>query len=656
MKTDVKGKINEKRLAYSNALLPLYEAIVNSIQSIEENNTLKDGLIEINIIRSIQKNLEFSDEDIIPQITDFIILDNGIGFTTDNYESFNHAHSTYKSGGKGIGRFTWLRAFQKAEIESVYVEDSIWYKRNFNFEQTKNGIENTRIEPIEKPTKKYTKVKLCNLKEEYQKWCNSKAEDIALKIIEHAFIYLLNKNCPIIKIIDDSNILIVNDLFLLYTKEKVESSKVKIGANSYQLKFVNLYSGKVDNKIHYCANSREVISDKIALDIPEFDNFLLDNDNNKFSIGVYVQGDYLDQKVNEERTSINFYKGDVAYPDETVQEDLRKAITNKLSEQYSSQITTLSEVRINKVKKIVNEHPRYKQLIKYKYENLKTIPSTYSDDRIELELFKIQQELELEVKKETTRVFKFIEKEEDMLEFEKKHQELYTKIIEVGNSKLSEYVIHRKLVIDLFGKMLKMKAKESAVHSLIFPLKTYSDDIGFEDHNLWMLDEKLAYHKYLASDKSWRKIEPVDSDSLDRPDIIVFNKPFAFANDEKPYQSIVLIEFKKPMRNDYTDVENPIAQINKYAREIINSEAKDKNERDFGYRKNTPIYAYIVCDITAKLKEFASDASYKLFPNEDGYFSFNENYNMYIEILSFDKILKDSKDRNRVLFEKLNIL
>lgn len=28
---------------------------------------------------------------------------------------------------------------------------------------------------------------------------------------------------------------------------------------------------------------------------------------------------------------------------------------------------------------------------------------------------------------------------------------------------------------------------------------------------------------------------------------------------------------------------------------------------------------------------------------------------MYVEILSFDKILKDSKERNRVLFEKLNL-
>ncbi len=233
--------------------------------------------------------------------------------------------------------------------------------------------------------------------------------------------------------------------------------------------------------------------------------------------------------------------------------------------------------------------------------------------------------------------------------------ELYAKIIEVGNSKLSEYVIHRKLVLDLFGKLLKRKATEKAIHCLIFPLQTLSDDIGFEDHNLWMLDEKLSYHKYLASDKSFKKIKPVNSESKDRPDIVIFNKPFAFSNDEKPYESIVLIEFKRPMRDDYTDQENPISQINKYAREIIDGEAKDKHDREFDCRPNTPLYAYIICDLTKKLKAFAKDAGYKLSPSGDGYFSFNDNYNMYIEIMSFDKVLKDSKERNRVLFEKLNL-
>lgn len=655
MQIDIKGKINEKKLAYSNTLLPLFEAIVNSIQAIDEESATKPGIIEIDIVRSSQKDLELDGQENLPYIIDLIIKDNGIGFDEANYESFNYAHSTYKKGGKGIGRFTWLRAFHRAEIESRFKENGHWSLRKFNFELTKKGIEKHTKEQVNTIQERYTIVKLKGLKDEYRKWCNSKSEDIALRIIEHTFIYFLNEDCPRILINDMGKQIVVNDLFQLFTNGQVTIRPLKIRKNKFKLSIVKLYSCKVDNKIHYCANNREVVIDKLSIDIPELDNFLKDKEGNNFSIAVYVEGDFLDENVNEERTTIVFSKGDFEFPDQTSQEELRKAITELLATEFEDQIVRLSETRFNKVKEFVSNHPRYKQLLKYKPEKLRKIPSTLSEEKMELEVFKIQQELELDVKKETKSVLKFIESEQDMEDFDEKHKELYAKIIEVGNAKLSEYVIHRKLVLDLFDKLLKRKAPEKAVHSLIFPLQTLSEEIGFEDHNLWMVDEKLSYHKYLASDKSFKKIEPVNSESKDRPDIIIFNKPFAFSNDDKPYESIVLIEFKRPMRDDYTEQENPIYQINKYAREIIEGEVKDKYDREFDYRKNTPIYAYIICDLTKKLKAFASDAGYKQLPSGDGFFSFNDNYNMYIEIMSFDKILKDSKERNRVLFEKLNL-
>ena len=656
MQIDIKGKINEKKLAYSNTLLPLFEAIVNSIQAIEEDSSTKPGIIEIDIIRSTQKSIEFEGKEDIPEILDFIIKDNGIGFNEENYESFNYAHSTYKKGGKGIGRFTWLRAFTIAEIESRFQVDGGWNLRKFNFEPTKKGIENHFLESVNTTKERYTIVKLKGLKEEYRKWCNSKSEDIALKIIEHTFIYFLNNECPRILINDLGNQIVVNDLFQLFTKGQVNSQPLQIRDNDFKISFVKLYSSRVDNKIHYCANNREVINDKISIEIPELDTLLTDDNLNLFSIAVYVEGEFLDQNVNEERTTINFNKGEMEFPDQISQDELRKRITDLLQIEFKDEISSLSEIRTQRVKEFVSQHPRYKQLLKYKSEKLKKIPSTLSEEKMELEIFKIQQELELDVKKETTTVLKFIDSESDMLEFEEKHKELYAKVIDVGNAKLTDYVIHRKLVLDLFEKLLKRKATEKAVHSLIFPLQTLSDEIGFEDHNLWMLDEKLSYHKYLASDIPFKKIKPVDSDSKDRPDILVFNSPFAFTNSPKPYESIVIIEFKRPMRDDYNEKENPISQVNKYAREIIAGNAKDKHLREFDYRKNTPIYAYIVCDLTKKLKAFADDAGYRPLPGGDGYFSYNENYNMYVEIMSFDKILKDSNDRNRVLFEKLNLV
>lgn len=655
MEIDIKGKISEKKLAYSNTLLPLYEAIVNSIQAIDEESATKPGIIEIDLIRTAQKGLELDGKEDLPEIIDFVIRDNGIGFNEANYESFNYAHSTYKRGGKGVGRFSWLRAFHHAEIESRFRENGQWSIRKFQFEPTKKGIEKHTLIPVSSSGERYTIVKLKRLKEDYRKWCNTRAEDIAIKIIEHTFIYFLTEHCPRILLNDLGNQIVVNDLFQLFTNGQVIPKQLSIRNNDFKLSIVRLYSSKVDNKIHYCADNREVLVDKISTDIPELDNTMVDSEGKPFSIAVYVEGDYLDQNVNEERTTISFNKGEVDFPDETTQEELRKAITDLLQVEFEEYINVLSEKRVLRVKEFVSQHPRYKQLLKYKADKIKKIPSTLSDEKMELEVFKIQQELELDVKKETKSILKFITSESDMDEFDQKHKELYSKIIEVGNAKLSEYVIHRKLVLDLFDRMLKRKATEKAVHSLIFPLQTLSDEIGFEDHNLWMIDEKLSYHKYLASDKTFKRIEPIESNSNDRPDIIIFNRPFAFSNDEKPYESIVLIEFKRPMRDDYTDQENPISQINKYAREIIDGDAKDKNEREFNFRKNTPIYAFIVCDLTKRLKAFAKDAGYKLLPSGDGYFSFNDNYNMYIEILSFDKVLKDSKERNRVLFEKLNL-
>lgn len=658
MQIDIKGKINEKKLAYSNTLLPLFEAIVNSIQAIEEGSATKIGIIEIDIIRSTQAKIEFSKTDSLQEIIDFHIKDNGVGFNEANYESFNFAHSTYKlgKGGKGIGRFTWLRAFQKAEIESRFKENESWKLRKFNFEPTKLGIEKHSLENVNGTAERYTIVRLKNLKQDYRKWCNNNIADIALKIIEHCFVYFLSKSCPRIIINDGEIKLVVNDLFRLFTNGQVKKQNLKIRDNVFKLNIVKLYSSKIDNKVHYCANTREVFDDKISLDIPEFDNFLYDNEGKPFSIAVYVEGDYLDRNVNDERTNIAFFKGnDVEFPDETTQEELRKAITAMLLLTYAEQIEILSIQRVEKVKQFVNNHPRYKQLLKYRSNEIKRIPSNLSDEKMELELFKIQQSLDLEVKLEASEALKFISNEIDKEEFIEKHHELFNKVIEVGNSKLSEHVIHRKLVLDLFEKLLNEKAPEKAVHNLIFPLQTLSDEIGFEDHNLWMIDDKLSYHKYLASDKKFKSIGPIESTSYERPDLIVFNRPFAFANDNKPYQSIVLVEFKRPMRDDYTDEENPISQINRYAREIIEGEAKDKNNREFDFRSNTPIYAYIVCDLTKKLKAYAKDGGYRPLPSGDGFFFFNDNYNMYVEIMSFDKILNDSKERNRVLFDKLNL-
>lgn len=665
MRIDINGKVKEKRLAFSHTLYPLFEAIVNSIHAIEDGSVTTPGIIKISLFRSTQTNIN---EDPFSQpITHFHIWDNGIGFTEANYDSFNFAHSTYKNtkGGKGIGRIIWLRAFEKVEIESIFFENNSLHHRRFNFELTRNGIEKHSLETTNGESQRFTEVRLKNLRPEYQRWCNSNAEDIALKIIEHCFAYFLRSDCPRILITDGSKEIVVNDYFKLYTKSKVVQQRFSIGdKHSFGVDLVKLYSPRIDNRIHYCAHTREVFSEKISASICELTDFLKDETGSNFSIAVYIFGKYFDDHVNEDRTQIHFRKEGEAptlFDNDLSIEEIKDHLLAMIKSEYSDFLNNISEVRMARIRSFLQDHPRYRHLIKYKRDDVLKISSDLSDEKLEVELFKVQQKLELEVVSEAQNVIKAFDNPDNLAQFKEQNKEIYDKIIEVGGSKLSEYVIHRKLVLQLLEKLLNKSnegkfQKEEVIHKLIFPLRKISDDVSFEEHNLWVIDERLAFHKYLASDIPLNKINELTSASLGRPDIIIFNKPFAFATDSKPYSSVVIIEFKKPMREDYTDDENPIVQINRYAREIMVSGKVDKDGRPMDIKKGTPLYAYIICDLTPKLRQLAEEQAYSELPDNDGYFNYNKNFNLHIEIISFDKLVRDSEQRNKALFDKLNIL
>jgi len=42
-------------------------------------------------------------------------------------------------------------------------------------------------------------------------------------------------------------------------------------------------------------------------------------------------------------------------------------------------------------------------------------------------------------------------------------------------------------------------------------------------------------------------------------------------------------------------------------------------------------------------------------PDSDGYFGYSANYGVYLEIISFNKLVDDAKKRNAVPFEKLGL-
>jgi hypothetical protein len=142
--------------------------------------------------------------------------------------------------------------------------------------------------------------------------------------------------------------------------------------------------------------------------------------------------------------------------------------------------------------------------------------------------------------------------------------------------------------------------------------------------------------------------------SRKRPDIIVFNQ-LVLAEDDDPHDSVVILEFKKPMRTTFDEDDNPIDQAYGYIDDIRTGKALDAEGRPLRAKPHARFFVYILCDVTTKIKEYARKASFKAAADEDGYFHYNENYQAYIEIIPFTKLLNDAKKRNRILFDKLNL-
>lgn len=85
MDINFKGLVDLHNMPSSEPLLPLFEAIVNSIQSINQGN-IENGQISVRIER---ENTQAIFNDWETDIENISVTDNGVGFTGDNYKSFN---------------------------------------------------------------------------------------------------------------------------------------------------------------------------------------------------------------------------------------------------------------------------------------------------------------------------------------------------------------------------------------------------------------------------------------------------------------------------------------------------------------------------------------------------------------------------------------
>lgn len=672
LNTSLKGRLRNTNLPKTNVLFPLFEAVINSIHAIDERimkqNDLDigDGRVKIKVIRSGQQK---TDSSIKPDIEGFEIKDNGIGFNEDNFDSFQTLDSEYKIklGGRGVGRLLWLKAFKRVKVSSLFKDGTRLKLRSFDFNVQKdlhnNILEDTSKDALE------TSVELQQINKEYEKYLPKTAMSIAHALLEHCLWYFLRDGgAPEILIIDSEESISVNAEFDKYTVNAVDHCSIEIKSRRFYLTHVKFKSStRNKNTVIYTAANRVVQEESLVGKIPGLFGTLKDGEGS-FNYLCFLTSDYLDEKVNPERIGFNIMENvnGIFASDEISFTEIRKEIINSVTDYLSEFLIVNKQIGLKRVTDFVSEKaPRYRPILDRIAENDKIVDPDISDKDLELKLHGHLVSIEAELLLEGHDLM-MPDGFEDEEEYSKKIEDYLIKVSDIKKSDLANYVTHRKVILDLLGKAISIKkdgkySREEVIHNLIMPMKKSSAELFADESNLWLIDERLAFHNFLASDKTLKSMPITDSESTKEPDILALNlydNPL-LVNDGTtlPLATITVVEIKRPMRDDASQGEekDPIEQALGYLKRIRDGKVTTASGRLIPNSEAIPGYCYIIADITDSLKTRCETKGYQVTPDKMGYFGYNPPYNAYIEVISFDRLINMAKERNKSFFDRLGL-
>lgn len=681
-------EILRKDVSKSGTLLqPIFEAFTNSIEAIrdrQKNDTSHKGEIIIKIYSTettVKDSFSFSS---------ISIIDNGIGFNDEQFQRFNTFRDNRKNyKNLGSGRIQYVHYFDSTSVNSVFEEDGEFYEREFIVSKNSEFIKHNSLvkhkfcKKIDSG-KTETKVSFTSLLEKSGVYDDLTDKALKKKLLEryiHYFCYNQN-NLPKIKI-----------EFYNHSKLKNESSITKADVPKIDKKKViklqyskKVYSGieriektenfhidafKIDksilkeNKLNFVSKGEVIEESPVSLES------LAGNDNIKGSKFLFlVSSNFIDDRDTHLRGVLNiptkdsFAKDLFANEEEIFIEDIQNEVNNSISSMYPE----IEEAK----KKHIEEFTKLKEMFLLDDTTAKEISISINDSETDI----LKKFYEAEAKK-SANFDASIKESVDKLEILdttkptyqdelKKAVDELVKTIPLQNKKaLTHYVARRKLVLELFQKILnnetnKLKSggriDEDVLHNLIFQ-QSSSDPMNSD---LWLVNEEYIYFKGVSEgllgqieldgskilkeklteeEQEYRMKQGGDA-RLKRTDILLF-----------PAESkCIIIELKAPGEN----ISVHLNQINRYA-SLINNLSIDT-------LKFNTFYGYLIGESIDPDDIIDNDSDFINAPNLGYIFrpfkrivgKFGRvDGSLYTEIIKYSTLLERAKQRNRIFIDKL---
>ena len=679
MLTNLGGRIRNTPLSITSGLMPLFEAVVKSLHAIDEASVASDnGRIRIEILRktrqstlSLATDKKHPGPDALEDIIGFKITDNGIGFNDENMRSFQELDTDHKAdkGCRGIGRLLWLKAFKRVYVHSTYFQNNAgFYERSFKFDF--GGVSELQNATAPAGAQCQTVVHLDDFAKQYRDNARKTAQAIATSVLEHCLWYFIRPgSAPQTVVIDNLDTISLNDEFDSRMHSSATQQQIRIKGELFELTHVKRSTNALSsNTIAFCAANRLVLEEKIDGKIPGLFGKLHDGAG-EFVYSCYVSSTFLDKSVRPERTGfaiLDTVDGLLAETEIGLAE-----IKSLVLEEAKTQLAPFLQKNIERSRARVEtfvdkKAPRYKAILSRIPKNEISFDPNISDKDLDVELHKELAKIERELLSEGHEILvpKGAETQKD---YEQRIAAYLSKAADIKKSDLANYVAHRRVILDLLEQAIQRKpdgsyVREELIHKLIMPMVKESTEVHLDSCNLWLVDERLAFHDFLASDKTLASMPITGSSDTKEPDLCslsVYDNP-VLVNEgtQLPLASIVIVEIKRPMRNDATAGEetDPVEQAIGYLNRIRKGKVSTKGGRLIPDSMNIPGYCYVIADLTSALKDRCK-VHHDLQETADhmGYFGYKKNSNAYVEVLSLDRLVNAAKERNRAFFDKLGL-
>jgi hypothetical protein len=608
----------------------------------------------------------------------FVITDNGIGLNDFLFGHFCELDTEYRAEkkGRGIGRLSWIKVFTGAEVVSVFSREGAPVERSFTFKLSNERPFDDYAEASQpKSATNGTIVQLGDFRDLYRAKAYAEPEDIRNSLLAHFIALFAQPKRLKIDLVDEQRTTNLSDLFFDSIVSDKKPVDIVIDDNHAALMLHILMPKKlapIGNSLIYCAADRSVvtkpISEVIGLKV------LPNEDHGPLIYIGLISGPLFDGALNHERTGFDF--GDVDF--ELVNKKLVDAAMGFLDPYLVGPRRRNREM----LDRLLEANPLYASAIDDVEAYANSMPLNWDETRL-------VQDVALRRHRASKALFKQIEKLEANTasmsneDFSRHVKRISAELGDTEKSALAQYVVERRWVIELLKERRKIDRSttkhepENIVHEVFCPLGVTSDVLNYDDHNLWLIDDRLAYYTYITSDRPIRSFAQDDVDPSEQevgrredlraigsysdagePDLAIFKRPMLFrrANTLDP---AVIVEFKSPGKTTYSGApnDNPVWQIRKYVESLTDKTCYTyEGDRITDLSKGVPFLCFLIAEPSPQLYDLLRQHMiYKPTPDGDGRFAYLDDINAYFEFIPYDQVLKNATLRNEAFFRRLKV-